>query len=108
MRIESGPRLKMLDTADPQRSVLATANMNAAVYEGFRGIPELEHAKTVRKDAGELSSFTDRGYQRCFAVLGVHRWFHTIEDTLDRVDGRLVTPVLEAHKRTIDRVVDEA
>jgi hypothetical protein len=106
--VESGSGLRMLDTADPQRSVMATPNLNAAVYEGFRGIPELEHAKPVRAGAGELSSFTDRGYQRCFAVLGVHRWFHTIEDTLDRVDGRLVTPVLEAHKRTIERGVAEA
>jgi hypothetical protein len=53
-----------------------------------------------------LSVFTDRGYPRCFAVLGIHRWFHTIEDTIERVDGRLVTPVLEAHKRTIERAVE--
>ncbi len=105
---ESGPELRMLDTADPQRYVMATPNLNAAVYEGFRGIPELERARPVRTNAGELSSFTDRGYERCFAVIGVHRWFHTIEDTLERVDARLVTPVLEAHKRTIERVVDEA
>lgn len=77
------------------------------MLEGFKGIPELEHAKPVRKEAGELSAFTDRGYERCFAVLGVHSWFHTIEDTIERLDGRLVTPVLEAHKRTIERVVVE-
>ena len=99
---------RMLDTADPQRSVMATSNLNAAVAEGFRGIPELEHATPVRAEAGELSTFTDRGYTRCFAVLGVHRWFHTIEDTLARVDGRLVTPVLEAHKRTIQRAIAPA
>jgi len=34
----------MLDTADPQRSVMATTNMTAAVAEGFRGIRELERA----------------------------------------------------------------
>jgi hypothetical protein len=102
---ESG---KMLDTADPQRSIMATPNMNAAVAEGFRGIKELERATPVRAEAGELSAFTDHGYQRCFAVIGVHRWFHTLEDTIARVDGRLVTPVLEAHKRTIERGVAEA
>jgi hypothetical protein len=105
---ESGGKLRMLDTADPQRSIMATPNMNAAVAEGFRGIRELETARPVRADAGELSVFTDRGYSRCFAVLGLHRWLHTIEDTLERVDARLVTPVLEAHKRTIERGVAEA
>jgi hypothetical protein len=99
---------RMVDTADPQRSVMATPNLNAAVAEGFHGIPELEHATPVRAEAGELSTFTDRGYARCFAVLGVHRWFHTIQDTIERVDGRLVTPVLEAHKRTIERAIAEA
>jgi hypothetical protein len=104
---ESGPALRMLNSADPQRSVMATTNLNAAVAEGFRGIPELERAQPVRADAGELSVFTDRGYSRCFAVLGLHRWLHTIADTLERVDARLVTPVLEAHKRTIERGMSE-
>jgi hypothetical protein len=99
---------RMLDTADPQRSVMATPYLYAAVAQGFRGIPELERPTPVRAEAGELSTFTDRGYPRCFAVLGVHRWFHTMEDTIARVDGRLVTPVLEAHKRTIERAVAEA
>ena len=105
---ESGPALRLLDTADPQRSVMATTNLNAAVAEGFRGIKELERPQPVRADAGELSVFTDRGYSRCFAVLGLHRWLHTIKDTLDCVDARLVTPVLEAHKRTMERGVAEA
>lgn len=105
---ESGPSLRMLDTADPQRSVMATTNLNAAVAEGFRGMRELERPQPVRADAGELSVFTDRGYSKCFAVLGLHRWLHTIADTIERVDARLVTPVLEAHKRTIERGVSEA
>lgn len=105
---ESGPVLRLLDTADPQRSVMATTNLNAAVAEGFRGIRELERAQPVRADAGELSVFTDRGYSRCFAVLGLHRWLHTIKDTLECADARLVTPVLEGHKRTMERAVAEA
>lgn len=100
---ESGSGLRLLDTADPQRSVMATTNLNAAVAEGFRGIRELERPQPVRADAGELSVFTDRGYSRCFAVLGLHRWLHTIKDTLECVDARLVAPVLEAHKHTIER-----
>jgi hypothetical protein len=38
-------------------------------------------------------------------VLGLHRWFHTIEDTLERVDAKLLVPVLSAHQRTIERLV---
>jgi hypothetical protein len=68
----------------------------------------LERAQPVRADAGELSVFTDRGYSKCFAVLGLHRWLHTIADTIERVDARLVTPVLDAHKRTIERGLNEA
>jgi hypothetical protein len=104
---ESGPVLRILDTADPQRSLMATPNLNAAVAEGFRAIRELERAQPVRADAGELSVFTDHGYARCFAVLGLHRWLHTIKDTLECVDARLVTPVLEAHKRTMERAMAE-
>ena len=99
---ESGPTLRLLDTADPQRSLMATPSLNAAVAEGFKGIRELERAQPVRTDAGELSVFTDRGYARCFAVLGLHRWLHTVKDTIECVDARLVTPVLEAHKRTME------
>jgi len=98
----------MRDTADPQRQVMATSNLAAAVAEGFRGMTELENATPVRAEAGELSTFTDRGYARCFAVLGVHRWFHTKLDTIERVDGRLVTPVLQAHKRVIELAVSQA
>jgi hypothetical protein len=45
------------------------------------------------------------GYASAFAVLGVHRWFHTVEDTLERVDAKLIVPVLRAHQRTIELIV---
>jgi hypothetical protein len=104
---ETGPTLRLLDTADPQRSLMATTNLNAAVAEGFRGIRELERPQPVRADAGELSVFTDRGYSRCFAVLGLHRWLHTIKDTMECVDAKLVVPILDAHKRTMERAIAE-
>ena len=68
----------------------------------------LERPGPVRSQAGELSTFTDRGYANAFAVLGVHRWFHTVEDTLERVDAGLLVPVLRAHQRTIELVVAAA
>jgi hypothetical protein len=95
-------RLVMLDTADPSRSLMATDGARAAAAEAFRGLPGLEQAVAVRPQAGELSTFTDRGYSRAFAVIGQHAWFHTVEDTLERVDAALLTPVLRAHQRAIE------
>jgi hypothetical protein len=68
----------------------------------------LEQPVDIRPTAGELSAFTDRGYQTAFAVLGVHRWLHTTEDTLERVDARLVVPVLRAHQRAIELLVGQS
>lgn len=95
----------LLDTADPQRSLMATETAAAAAEAGFRGLSGLEQAGPVRQNAGELSTFTDRGVRNAFATIGVHRWFHTAADTLDTVDARMVLPVLRAHQRTIELIV---
>jgi hypothetical protein len=102
---ESGGKLRMLDTADPQRSLMVTEHARTAAVEGFRGLNGLETPTAVRPGAGELSTFTDRGYTTAFAVIGIHRWFHTVEDTLERTDARLLVPVLRAHQRTIELLV---
>lgn len=102
---EENGRLVMLDTADPQRSLMATDRARAAAAKGFAGLSGLDTPTAVRTNAGELSTFTDRGYSTAFAVIGIHRWFHTVEDTIDRVDARLVLPVLLAHQRTIADLV---
>jgi hypothetical protein len=96
----------MLDTADPQRSLMATDAARAAAAEAFNGLAGLATPTRVQPGAGELSTFTDRGYTTAFAVIGVHRWFHTVEDTLERVDARLVAPVLLAHQRAIELLTD--
>ena len=62
----------------------------------------------MRGGAGELSTFTDKGYKTAFAVIGVHRRFHTPLDTLDRVDARLVVPVLRAHQRAMETLLERA
>jgi hypothetical protein len=95
----------MLDTADPDRTLMATEGARAAATAGFAGIEGITGPVAVRPRAGELSTFTDLGYANAFAVLGLHRWFHTIEDTLERVDAKLLVPVLSAHQRTIERLV---
>jgi len=102
---ESAGKLRMLDTADPQRSLMVTDRARMAAVEGFRGLSGLETPTAVRPGAGELSTFTDRGYTTAFAVIGIHRWFHTVEDTLERTDAKLLVPVLRAHQRTIEQLV---
>jgi hypothetical protein len=105
---EKNGELTMLDTADPQRSLMVTDTARDAAAEAFAGLSGLEKPVAVRPSAGELSSFTDRGYRAAFAVIGVHRWFHTVKDTLETTDARLLEPVLRAHQRTIELLVPRA
>jgi hypothetical protein len=102
---ERNGTLVMLDTADPQRSVMATDNVRAAVAEAFTGLSGLSNPAPVRAGAGELSAFTDRGYTKAFAVIATHRPFHTIQDTLECVDAKLIVPVLQAHQKTMEIVL---
>jgi hypothetical protein len=97
--------LVMLDTADPQRSLMATDNIRAAAVQAFAGLSGLSNPTAVRAGAGELSAFTDRGYTKAFAVIATHRPFHTVQDTLECVDGRLIVPVLQAHQRMMELVI---
>ena len=94
--------LRMLDTADPQRSLMTSDAARAAAARAFAGLSGLTEPVPVRPSAGELSTFTDRGYSAAFAVLGLHRWLHTVQDTIERVDARLLVPVLRAHQGTIE------
>jgi hypothetical protein len=98
-------KLVMLDTVDPGRTLMTTTAARAAVTEAFAGLAGLTEPVAVRPQAGELSTFTDLGYDRAFAVLGQHNWFHTVEDTLERVDAKLLAPVLRAHQRTIELLI---
>ena len=82
--------------------------MRTAVIEAFRGLGGLEQPGEVRANAGELSTFTDRGYQNAFTEIGLHRWFHTVADTLKTVRAELVVPVLRAHQRAIALIVTGA
>jgi len=100
--------LVMLDRADPGRTLMTTATVRDAAARSFAGLAGLEEPVAVRPQAGELSAFTDLGFKNAFAVIGLHSWFHTIEDTLERCDAALLTPVLRAHQRTIELVVGSA
>jgi hypothetical protein len=95
----------MLDHADPERRTMATEKARDAVIASFAGLQGLENPGLVQAQAGELSSFTDRGFDKAFACIGQHRWFHTMQDTIECVDAGLLLPVVRAHQATIARLV---
>lgn len=105
---ERDGKLVMLDTADPRRSLMVSDRARDAAARSFRDLSGLSEPKPIQPKRGALSTFTDRGYTTAFAVVGVHRWFHTVDDTLERVEASLVTPVLYAHQKTIELLVSSA
>jgi hypothetical protein len=84
---------------------MATESARAAVIASFAGHEGLEEPGIVRPQAGELSTFTDMGFTTAFACIGLHRWFHTLGDTIDCVDARLLLPVVRAHENAIASLV---
>lgn len=99
-------RLSLLPSADSMRLLMVTETLNSIVTETFKGITGLECPNVILPGAGELPEIVKHGYFHAFAVLGIHRWFHTRADTLDKVDARLLTPVVKAHQRTIEQVLE--
>lgn len=96
----------MLDSVDPNRRTMATERARDAVAAGFAGLEGLNEPGIVQPQAGELSMFTDMGFDKAFACIGLHRWFHTIKDTIECVDARLLAPVVRAHQATLARLID--
>jgi hypothetical protein len=97
--------LGLLPTADPQRVLMCPREVISPAKEAFKGISGFEQPIFPVKGAGELSGLIDAGYSRIFAGLGVHAWFHTAEDTLDKTDAGLLAPVLMAHMRLLQSLV---
>ncbi|HEX6993362.1 MAG TPA: hypothetical protein VF339_04370 [Gammaproteobacteria bacterium] len=101
---ERNGELVMLDTPDPRRTLMATDTARDAVAESFKNLPGYSPPTAV--GGGELPLFLERGYTTAFATIATHAWFHTIEDTLSRVDERHLVPVIRAYQRGIELIVD--
>jgi len=96
-RLELRGLEQVLPSADPNRTVMATPAMQAAVTQAFAGLSGLERPLPVAQGISELGEIAGHGYQRCFAVLGIPKVFHSRQDDLSAVDGVLLAPVVQAH-----------
>lgn len=96
---------ELLSTADPQRAMMVSHSLMADASRAFKGLSGYEKPIEVVGGAGELSSIIDRGYINAFAGLGIHRWCHVEDDTIDKVDAALLEPVVEAHRAVVEAAV---
>jgi hypothetical protein len=101
-----GGRPAVLRSADSHRILMTTEDLKERAKRAFAGLTGLEAPREVLGGAGELSTVLDHGYKRAFAVLGVHSWFHTEQDTLDKTSADLLAPVIDAHKRLIEAALE--
>lgn len=99
--------LGMMATADPQRVMMVSPALMDDARRVFRGLAGYEMPVEVIGGAGELSTIIKQGYVRAFAGLGVHRWCHTVDDTLERVDAGLLLPVVEAHRALVELTIGQ-
>ncbi len=101
-----GGRLLPLPSADPQRFLMASPPWVTAARNAIAGIAGLEMAYPAGPGApGELAGILAARYQGVAGIFGAHRYHHTVEDDARCVDASLVTPVVEACKRLISRVL---
>lgn len=99
---------ELISSADPQRAMMVSHSLMADAARAFKGLAGYEKPIEVVGGAGELSSIIDRGYTNAFAGLGIHRWCHVEDDTIDKVDAALLEPVVEAHRAVIEAAVGRA
>lgn len=100
-----GRNHELLSCSDPQRVMMVSPELLDDATRAFQGLAGYEKPIRVVGGAGELSSIIDRGYTKAFAGLGIHRWCHVEDDTIDKVDAALLEPVVEAHRAVIEAVV---
>jgi hypothetical protein len=100
-----GRMMGMLPSADPQRILMATDKITPIAKQAFAGLTGYEVPVAVVPGAGELGGIVAKGYDKAFAGLGLHRWFHTRLDDLKTVDAKLLLPVVEAHRSVMKSVL---
>ena len=75
------PPLLPLPSADPQRYLVVSPNVEKRAKRAFAGQPGIENPYTTdRFTAGELTPIHKAGYKTVAGFFGAHRFLHTQED----------------------------
>jgi hypothetical protein len=97
-----------LPSADPQRYLMATADLASSAGVAFAGQPGLEVIHpTGRGAAGELTHILSAGYPSVIGVFGGHRFHHAPSDGLQCVSVPLIVSAAEGFQRVIVRTFPE-
>ena len=101
-RLEFRDCEQLLPSADSNRTVMGSPSVLPGLATAFAGLSGLESPIAVVQGVSELGAIASHGYERCFAVLGIPKVFHTRQDTLEVVDAALLEPVVRAHIAAIE------
>lgn len=102
LRMDQG---RIMPNPDPQRVMMVSPAMMDIARKAFAGLAGYDNPVEVVGGAGELSTIIDEGYRNAFAGLGVHRWLHTEDDSIDVVNAEILLPVHLAHQQVVEDVV---
>lgn len=85
---ETEGQLGPLPSVDPQRFLIGRPALVSALRQTFKGQVGLEAAYGDEAGAaGELGEILAAGYERCFGILGAHRFHHARSDDMRCVDA---------------------
>lgn len=104
---ERGAMLSPLPSADPQRFLLASADLLPRVRSAFAGQPGLEapYAADPAIAGGELRNVLAAGYNPAIGIFGGHRFHHSRADDLRCVEPALIPPAVDGFIQIITDVV---
>ncbi len=104
---ERGAILSPLPSADPQRFMLASAELLPIARAAFAGQPGLEapYAADPAIAGGELRNVLAAGYKPAIGIFGAHRYHHARADDLRCVEPALVPPVVDGFIQIITAIV---
>lgn len=92
-----------LNSADPQRFLLAPPSLSAAIAPHVKTLPGLERVYELTRDtaAGDLKEIHHAGYATVFGAFGAHRYHHSLRDQIEMTSGELVEPIARAFRDSI-------
>lgn len=97
-------RWNRLPEADPSlRALLASASLQDQVTSAFKDVAATPMF-AEKSGVGELREVRAAGYLDYFGMAGLHRFFHTPEDSPDLTGPELLEPLAQAFSRMLDKL----